>query len=144
VFDTVHVFLNFPKLALRAVTAVWLFTAEQSFAQWHSNIMLSRKRKAWTVSDKVMEKLRELLHTVDDNDGLNRKRARLPNDESLDAALYKWFVQQQQNGIPLSGTILCAQSEKSDKQLNGQSSLFKASSGCLWRFLKRHESPPRL
>ena len=82
--------------------------------------MSSRKRKAWTVSDKVnaveridkgesqakvsrdlgvsestlrgwlkdKEKLREFLHTVDENGGLNRKRARLANDERLDAALY--------------------------------------------------------
>jgi len=90
--------------------------------------MSSRKRKAWTVTDKVntvervnkgksesqakvlrnlgvsestllgwlkdKEKLCEFLHTVDESDGLNRKRAYLANNESLDAALYKCFVQQ--------------------------------------------------
>ena len=107
--------------------------------------MSSRKRKAWTVSDKVnavervdkgesqakvsrdlgvsestlrgwlkdKEKLHEFLHTVDESDGLNRKRARLANDERLDAAQYRWFVQQQQNGVPLSGPILYAQAELS-------------------------------
>ena len=55
-----------------------------------------------------------------------------------DTDVYKWFVQQQQGGVPLSGPILSAQVEKFDRELNGVNSLFKVSAGWLWRFTKRH------
>ena len=87
---------------------------------------------------KNQAKLREFVHTIDGGDGLNRKRARLAKDKDLDAVLYKWFVQQQQSGVPLSGPIVCAQAEKFNQQLNGDSSDFKGSAGWLWRFCKRH------
>ena len=61
---------------------------------------------------KEKDKLREFLHTVDESDGLNKKRARLANDKNLDAVLFKWFVQQQQSGVPLSRPIISAQEEK--------------------------------
>jgi len=85
---------------------------------------------------KDKEKLQEFVHIVDESNGINRKRAHLANDEILDAALYTWFIQQQQKGAPLSEPILCTQAEKFDKQPTGQSSLFKASSGWLCRFCK--------
>ena len=83
-------------------------------------------------------KLREFVHSVDETDGLARKRARTAKDTDLDTALYTWFVQQQANGVPLSGPIVCAQAEKFDRQINGNDSTFKASTGWLWRFNKRH------
>ena len=83
-------------------------------------------------------KLREFVHSVDETGGLARKRARKAKDDDLDKSLYTWFVQQQQSGVPLSGPIVAAQAEKFDRQLNGPDSEFKASSGWLWRFLKRH------
>lgn len=87
---------------------------------------------------KGENKLREFVHTVDENDGLQRKRARKSNLDDLDDAVYKWFVQQQQSGVPISGPIICAQAEKFDRQLHGIESSFKASSGWLWRFKLRH------
>ena len=83
-------------------------------------------------------KLREYVHNLDESCGLSRKRARTAKDVDLDTVLYTWFVQQQQGGVPLSGPIVSAQAEKFDKELNGATSEFKASSGWLWRFLKRH------
>ena len=83
-------------------------------------------------------KLREFVHTVDETGGLARKRARKAMDDDLDKSLYTWFVQQQSSGVPLSGPIVSAQAEKFDRQLNGPNSEFKASSGWLWRFTKRH------
>lgn len=87
---------------------------------------------------KEETKLRNFVHTIDEGDGLNRKRARLAQDETLDTALYKWFVQTQHSGVPLSGPIISAQAEQFDRQINGDSSQFRASSGWLWHFCKRH------
>ncbi|CAM2105334.1 unnamed protein product [Caretta caretta] len=49
-----------------------------------------------------------------------------------------WFVQEQQKGIPISGPLIAMQVEKFDRELNDEFSNFKASSGWLWWFQKRH------
>ncbi|MEW8544978.1 MAG: transposase, partial [Candidatus Thiodiazotropha sp.] len=53
-------------------------------------------------------------------------------------ALHQWFVQARAEGVPISGTIVQAQAEKFDRQLNGEESTFKASTGWLDRFKKHH------
>lgn len=60
-----------------------------------------------------------MVADVDESYGLKRKRARLAADTRLDSALFQWFVQARQEGIPLSGTIIKAQAEKFDIDLNG-------------------------
>ena len=54
-------------------------------------------------------KLREFIYTVDDDDGMQRKRARTASDPGLDKAVFNWFVQEQQHGVPISGPIMKAQ-----------------------------------
>ena len=58
-------------------------------------------------------------------------------DGDIDTALYTWFVQARQTGVPLSGNILKAQAEKLNKELNGPED-FILSDGWLWRWQKRH------
>ena len=75
---------------------------------------------------------------LDESEGLARKRLRLANDSNLDQALYHWFVQARADGAPISGPVVCAKATNLDKQLNGEDSTFKASSGWLMRWKKRH------
>jgi hypothetical protein len=58
---------------------------------------------------KGEDKLREFVDTVDEEDGLQRKRARTAAAPGLDKAVFNWFVQEQQAGVPISGPILKAQ-----------------------------------
>ena len=87
---------------------------------------------------KEEEKLRSLVQDLEEDVGLKRKRARLANDTQLDSALHQWFVQARADGVPISGAIVQAEAEKFDKQLNGDECNFKASTGWLERFKKRH------
>ena len=75
---------------------------------------------------------------MEEDAGLKRKRARLAKDQQLDSALHQWFVQARAEGVPISGAIVQAQAEKFDRNLNGEDSSFKASTGWLDRFKKRH------
>ncbi|CAM4397829.1 unnamed protein product [Lepidochelys kempii] len=87
---------------------------------------------------KNADKLGTFIHNLDEEHGLQRKQARLANDADLDSAVYIWFVQEQQKGIPISGLLIAMQVEKFNRELNGEFSNFKASSGWLWRCQKRH------
>ncbi|KAG6931620.1 tigger transposable element derived 5 [Chelydra serpentina] len=87
---------------------------------------------------KNADKLGSYMHNLDKEHCLLRKRSRLANDADLDSAVYTWFVKEQQKGIPISGLLIAMQAEKFDRELNGEFSNFKASSGWLWRFQKRH------
>ena len=60
---------------------------------------------------KEETKLCEFVHSVDKSNELARERARTAKDCDLDTAMYEWFVQQQQAGVPLSGPNLTAQAE---------------------------------
>uniref|UniRef100_UPI00358F3C65 tigger transposable element derived 5-like n=1 Tax=Myxine glutinosa TaxID=7769 RepID=UPI00358F3C65 len=85
------------------------------------------------------EKLRVSLCKVEEEAGLKAKHLKTAKDGSLDDSLYEWFVQARSEGLPISGPILKAQAEKFDKQINGETSQFKASNGWLDRFKRRHE-----
>ena len=87
---------------------------------------------------KEEEKLRSLNQDLEEDSGLQRKRARLASDTRLDSALHQWFVQVRAEGMPISGSIVQGQAKQFDKQLNGEDSNFKASTGWLDRFKKRH------
>lgn len=64
------------------------------------------------------------------------KRMRLPLDQSLDDAVYKWICQLRSSGLAVSGVEIQAAADKLAKQLNINN--FKASSGWLFRFRRRH------
>ncbi|CAM2117226.1 unnamed protein product [Caretta caretta] len=87
---------------------------------------------------KEEENLHSLLCILEEETGLQHKKVKFANDESLESALYQWFVQARSEGFPISGPILKAQAEKFDHLINGNESKFKASNGWLDRFKKRH------
>ncbi|XP_053886759.1 tigger transposable element derived 5-like [Malaclemys terrapin pileata] len=93
-----------------------------------------RKRKSFS----AQEKLYDLDQLKKEETGLQRKKVKFANDESLGSALYQWFVQARSEGVPISGPILKAQAEKFDRLINGNESKFKASNGWLDRFKRRH------
>ncbi|XP_060846462.1 tigger transposable element-derived protein 7-like [Rhopalosiphum padi] len=64
------------------------------------------------------------------------KRMRLPLDQSLDDAVYKWFCQLRSTGLAVRGVEIQAAADRLAKQLNINN--FKASSGWLFRFGRRH------
>ena len=82
--------------------------------------------RGW-LKDEV--KLREFVHTLQDDDSLLRKKTRFSRDAMLDTAMVTWFVQERQAGLPISGPIVKAQAEKLDKAINGDDSEFLASQG---------------
>uniref|UniRef100_A0A8C3FM42 HTH CENPB-type domain-containing protein n=1 Tax=Chrysemys picta bellii TaxID=8478 RepID=A0A8C3FM42_CHRPI len=86
---------------------------------------------------KEEEKLRSLPCVLEEETDLQCKKVKFANDESLDSALYQWFVQARSEGVPISGPILKAQAEKFDHLINGNESKFKASNDWLDRFKKR-------
>ncbi|XP_025990904.2 myb-like protein X isoform X2 [Solenopsis invicta] len=55
----------------------------------------------------------------------------------LDQYLYKWFVQKESNGKHVTGSMIQQKALEINRTLNGPKS-FKASSGFLWNFTKRH------
>ena len=91
--------------------------------------------RGWLRSESA---IKETMLQLDESEGLARKRLRLANDSNLDQALYHWFVQVRADGAPISGPVVCAKATNLDKQLNGEDSTFKASSGWLMRWKKRH------
>jgi hypothetical protein len=84
------------------------------------------------------ENLKSSLFKVEEEAGLKAKIIKTAKDLSLDQALYDWFVEARSEGLTISGPILKAQAEKFDKQMNGETSQFKASNGWLDRFKNRH------
>ena len=80
------------------------------------------------------EKLCASLCKVEEEAGLKAKRLKTAKDVSLDDSLDEWFVQARSEGLPISGPILKAQAEKFDKQINGETSQFKAINGWLDQF----------
>ena len=87
---------------------------------------------------KDEDKLRKFVDTVEDGDGLRRKKARQAKDDTLDRAVLNWFVQERHTGLPINGPVLKAQAEVLDQAINGPDSNFAASNGWLWRWQKRH------
>ena len=51
-------------------------------------------------------KLREFVHTVEEEDVLQRKKTRVTKDSALDNAVLNWFVRERQTGLPISGPVL--------------------------------------
>lgn len=67
------------------------------------------------------------------------KRLKLGKDEELEQAVFLWFKQKREKGIPISGPILQAKARDLLKKLHPESSeQFTASTGWLWRFCQCH------
>lgn len=49
----------------------------------------------WLKHVKDESKLCDFVHTVDEIDRMDRKRARTAKNPTLDSAMYTWFVQEQ-------------------------------------------------
>ncbi|CAM4450211.1 unnamed protein product, partial [Caretta caretta] len=62
---------------------------------------------------KKEEKLCSLPCILEEETGLQCKKVKFANDESLDSALYQWFVQARSEGVPVSGPILKVQARNS-------------------------------
>ncbi|KAI0242258.1 Exoskeleton protein RP43 [Lamellibrachia satsuma] len=82
-------------------------------------------------------KLREFIHTVEEDDGLRRKKTHVAKDSALDNAVLNWFVQERQTGLPISATP--SQCSKLDV-LTGSSgsfgtygSSYRNNQQCSWR-----------
>ncbi|XP_072905188.1 prostatic acid phosphatase-like isoform X3 [Hemitrygon akajei] len=83
------------------------------------------------------EKFCALICKVEEEAGPKARHLKTAKGVSLDDSLYEWFVQVHSEGLPISSPILKVQAKKFDKQINGETSQFKASNGWLTRF-KRH------
>ncbi|XP_046351191.2 tigger transposable element-derived protein 2-like [Haliotis rufescens] len=87
---------------------------------------------------KRRKKLQDLAFETQEIGGLQKKRNKGATDSALDAALFEWFTQSRNGGIPLSGEIVKMQAQKLSQDIHGPDDTFKASAGWLWRFQKRH------
>jgi hypothetical protein len=75
-----------------------------------SELKLAESTLRGWLKDKL--KFWDYLHEVDSDDGFKRKQARTANNTELDDAVYTWFTQQREQGVPISGTIIKAQADK--------------------------------
>ena len=91
----------------------------------------------WKDRDKI-----EAHVSASGNPSFAKKRCivRDPQFDNLDQACYLWFQQQRSKGAPVSGPVLQEKALQLFSSLHpdkGEGS-FKASSGCLHKFCKRH------
>ncbi|XP_051786742.1 jerky protein homolog-like isoform X4 [Erpetoichthys calabaricus] len=70
--------------------------------------------------------------------GRKRKVMRAGDDQVLEEALYKWFLQQRLLGAPISGSLMIQKAKQLNSQINGSNSKFRASSRWLYNFKQRH------
>ena len=73
------------------------------------------------------------------------KIMKLGKDEELEAALFVWFKQKREEGVPITGPIIQAKAQDLHQRLHDirkegdePMQVFTASSGWLWRFCQRH------
>ncbi len=67
----------------------------------------------------------------------SRQTAKTTPLEKLDNALYVWFSQEREKGIPISGPLIKEKALQLNELMNGDKS-FSASTGWLHRFKNRH------
>ncbi|MFS1564304.1 MAG: hypothetical protein ACL7AX_13000 [Candidatus Arsenophonus phytopathogenicus] len=93
-----------------------------------------------TVSDikKNAASILKFVSVLESEDGSSsRKMMRRANNDTVDDAVFKWFVQKRSQGQPISGPILCEKALRFNEMLNGPKD-FKASTGWLRNFKARH------
>ena len=75
-----------------------------------------------TIGDfkKAEDKLRSFAATMENLDVSSKKRKvmRLAKDDSLDEALYLWFIQKRSQDMPVSGPILCEKATQLHEMLH--------------------------
>ena len=78
----------------------------------------------------------KIIKAFEGGDKQSQQRLTVSNHDTLDRALYKWFVKVREEGIPISGTILREKALKYSEELGIDN--FKASNGWLDRWKNRH------
>ncbi|XP_043587808.1 jerky protein homolog-like isoform X2 [Bombus pyrosoma] len=94
-----------------------------------------------TVSDwkKNRKEIEDFCAKMVSRDSLgNRGTIKKAKNVTLDDALYMWYIQELENGIPMSGPILRKKALSLNKKLGGDPT-FTASVGWLGRWKARHE-----
>lgn len=88
-----------------------------------------------TVSDWVKSKPKFLEQVVKNG---NRKTLKTSDFENVNEALFMWFTQQREKGMPLTGPLLQEKAKMLAELLGDEGKSFCASSGWLDRFKKRY------
>lgn len=95
-----------------------------------------------TIADikRKKETILSFASKIDSTDGKRtRKVMKSAANIKLDEALFLWFVQQRNLGVPKSGPVLCEQALVFNSKMGGACD-FKASSGWLKIFKSRHRT----
>ncbi|KAK1130636.1 hypothetical protein K0M31_020519 [Melipona bicolor] len=93
-----------------------------------------------TVSDwkKNRKEIEDFCAKMVSRDSLgNRGTIKKAKNVTLDDALYMWYIQERENGVPVSGPILRKKALSLNKKLGGDPT-FTASVGWLGRWKARH------
>jgi len=68
---------------------------------------------------------------------LKTQRLKLCGNENLDQALYTWFVQMRQQGVPVSGPVLREKALRYEREMDIKD--FTASNGWFNRWKNSHD-----
>ena len=82
------------------------------------------------------DRIREVVKKVEGGKAKEVFRSRKLHHENLDEAVYKWYVQQRAEGLPVRGLDIQNAAQRLANHLGIQD--FKCSDGWLWRFRRRH------
>lgn len=87
---------------------------------------------------KNKQKILQFYASSDSNAGIaNRKSMRPAKDVNLDAVVYEWFRQRRDEGVPITGPLLCEKAKMLHEELKIEEPC-NFSSGWLTRFKQRH------
>uniref|UniRef100_A0A8C4X7D6 HTH CENPB-type domain-containing protein n=1 Tax=Erpetoichthys calabaricus TaxID=27687 RepID=A0A8C4X7D6_ERPCA len=96
-----------------------------------------RKRIVLSIDDKL-EIIQSLKQGTKASILAQRYGVGTGDDQVLEEALYKWFLQQRLLGAPISGSLMIQKAKQLNSQINGSNSKFRASSRWLYNFKQRH------
>lgn len=92
-----------------------------------------------TLSDwkKNRVKIEQFCNVTTDKTLKQRHHVTVSVNEKIDEAVFLWFSQERQKGVPISGPLIQEKALQLNKLMNGDSA-FTASNGWLDRWKKRH------
>lgn len=92
-----------------------------------------------TMSDikKQRASILSFFTNMDANGSSERKTMRQSENVEVDKAVYQWYCEMKNQGIPVTGPHICEKALYFNEKLNGGRN-FKASPGWLMRFKSRH------